>query len=35
LEIASLGISTYEGTGAGIWCGIPFMTASILTIMLG
>jgi hypothetical protein len=34
-EIASLGLSTYQGTGAGIWCDIPFMTAAILTIRLG
>jgi hypothetical protein len=35
LEIASLGVSAYGGTGAGIWCAIPFMTAAILTIRLG
>ena len=35
LEIASLVLSTYSATGAGIWCGIPFMIAAISTIMLG
>jgi hypothetical protein len=35
LEIASLGVSTYSATGAGIWCAIPFMSASILTVLLG
>ncbi len=35
LEIASLGLSTYSATGAGIWCAIPFMTASVSTVQLG
>ena len=36
LEIASLGVSSTNGTGAaGIWCAIPFMTAAISTVMLG
>jgi hypothetical protein len=35
LEIASLGVSTYSATGAGIWCAISFMTAGILTVRLG
>jgi hypothetical protein len=35
LEIASLGISTYDITGAGIWCSLSFMSAAISTILLG
>lgn len=34
LEIATLAVSTYSATGAGIWCSIPFLTAGILTILL-
>ncbi len=35
LEIASLAIFTYQPTGVGIWGAIPFLTASILTFILG
>lgn len=34
LEIATLAVSTYSGTGVGIWCSIPFLTAGILTVLL-
>ena len=34
LEIATLAVSTYSATGAGIWCSIPFLIAAILTILL-
>lgn len=34
LEIASLAVSTYSATGAGIWCSISFVTTAILTILL-
>jgi uncharacterized membrane protein len=35
LEIASLAILIYQPTGVGIWCAIPFLTASSLTYTLG
>ncbi len=35
LEIASLVIFIYQPTGVGIWCAIPFLTACILTFILG
>lgn len=35
LEIASLATSVYLATGAGIWCSIFFMTAAVMTILLG
>ena len=36
LEIASLAVyAPYRPTGVGIWCAIPFLTASVLTFILG
>ena len=35
LEIAALGLSTYKGTGAGIWCSIVFLPTAISTFLLG
>ena len=35
LEIASLAVLIYQPTGVGIWASIAFLTASILTIILG
>ena len=36
LEIASLGvINGFRPTGVGIWCAVPFLIASVLTIYVG
>jgi hypothetical protein len=41
LEIASLAVNIsnlggyYTPTGVGIWCGVPFSTASILALIFG
>jgi hypothetical protein len=35
LEIASLAILINQPTGVGIWCAIPFLSACILTFILG
>jgi hypothetical protein len=35
LEIASLAVLIYQPTGVGIWCAVPFLTACILTFILG
>jgi hypothetical protein len=35
LEIASLALVVYRVTGVGIWASIAFLTASILTVILG
>jgi hypothetical protein len=35
LEIASLAVSIYRGTGVGIWSAIPFLPACIFKFILG
>jgi hypothetical protein len=35
LEIASLSVLSYRGTGVGIWCAIAFLPACILIFILG
>lgn len=35
LEIVTLALSTYRGTGVGIWSSIVFLPTAILTFLLG